>query len=73
MMVVALREDSKAAQSVRAQLGVEGGAPKQGGLKAEEDRDMVRPGRGEGVGPLCEVWSDETTGEGEVPGRQGAQ
>jgi len=63
---VALREDSKAAQSVRAQLGVGGGALKQGGLKAEEDRDMVRAGRGEGVGPLCVVWSEERTGEGEV-------
>ena len=43
-----------------------GGSSEQGGLKAEKDRDMVRPGRGKGVRPLCEVWREERAGEGEV-------
>jgi len=54
-ITVALSAKSKAAQSDRTQLGARGG-PKQRGLKAEEDRDMVRAGRGEGVRPFRKVW-----------------
>jgi len=42
-IVVAFSEESKAAQSDRAQFGV-GGSSKQRGLEAQEDRDMVRAG-----------------------------
>ena len=65
-MAVAFREDSKEGQSVRAQFGVGRGGPKQGGLKAEEDRDMVRFGRGKAVGPLCEIWCKERAGKSEI-------
>jgi len=65
-MTVAFREDSKVAQSVRAQLGVGGGSPKQGGLKAEEDRDVIRPSRWEGVRPVREVWHQERAGKCKV-------
>jgi len=47
-------------------IGGWGGSSKHGGLKAEEDRDMIRPGRGKGVRPLCEVRCKERAGEGEV-------
>jgi len=47
-------------------IGGWGGSPKQGGLKAEEDPDMKRPGRRNGVRPLCEIRCKERAGEGKV-------
>ena len=63
-MAVRFREGSNVALSVKAQLGVGGGGAEQGGFKAEQDRDVVGAGRGEGVRPFCERRCKERAGKG---------